>query len=159
MGMGSVNRLWEVRLDPEDGGVCNGAYMLTTIGGTGTITDGGQTDCSGLVFPNTARYYFWIRAKNPQYGNSTWVGVDGNEVGALTQDSNDWVWDDTVQGGTGSNNVEITAGTHSLTMRPREENQRTDGLLISTNPNAVSDNSRNPMPPAEFKVIDPRQCQ
>ena len=157
--MGGGNSSWEVRQDPDDGGVSNSAYLHTTSGGTGSSTDGGRTDYSGLLFPNTARYYFWIRAKNPQSGNSTWVGVDGNEVGALTQNSNTWVWDNTVQRGTGSNNVDITAGTHSLTMWPREENQRTDGLLISTNPNAVSDNSQNPIPPAGFKVIDPHQCQ
>jgi len=157
--MGSGNRSWEVRLDPDDGGVSNSAYMHTTTGGTGSSTDGGQTDYAGLVFPNTARYYFWIRAKNPQSGNSTWVGIDGYAVGALTQSSSTWVWDNSVQSDTGNNNVEIQAGSHSLTMWPREENQRTDGVLISTDPNAVTDNSQNPSPPAQFKVIDPRQCQ
>jgi len=157
--MGGGNRSWEIRTDLNDGGVSNGAYMHSTTGGTDSSPDGGQTDYSGLVFPNTARYYFWIRAKNPQTGNSTWAGVDGHEIGALTQNSNTWVWDNSVQNGTGSNNVEITAGTHSLTLWPREPDQRTDGILISTNPAAVSDNSQNPSPPAGFKVIDPRQCQ
>jgi hypothetical protein len=156
-GMGGGNWSWEVRTD--DDGANNNGYLYTTNGDTGNSPNGGQADYEGLEFPSTATYYFWIRAKNTQTGNSTWVGVDGSAVGALTQKSSAWVWDNSVQNGTGANSVEISAGTHSLTMWPREPNQRTDGILISTNPNAVSDNSQSPSPPAGFKVIDPRQCQ
>ncbi|MCL7489214.1 MAG: Ig-like domain-containing protein, partial [Desulfobulbaceae bacterium] len=155
-GPGAGTYAWEVRSD--DAAASGGSYMYTTAGGTNATVTGGQTDYGNLEFPADATYYFWIFAKNPLAGNSTFIGLDGTQVGALTQTSTGaYVWANALQAGTGSNSTLITAGTHSLTMWPREADQRTDGIFISTNASALTDGSTTPAP-GTFTVLDPTNC-
>jgi hypothetical protein len=144
-------------------GSANG-YMNTDAGGTGGATNGGQANYDNLDFSSSAgTYNYWIRARNPAAGNSTFVGANGTCQVALTQGNAAYVWDLSLQATTCNNTRQYTfsAAKHSLTMWPRELAQRTDGVFISTNAGALADNATVPDPMTAaftYKIIDPRVC-
>ncbi|NOY13182.1 MAG: CxxxxCH/CxxCH domain-containing protein, partial [Deltaproteobacteria bacterium] len=118
-------------LNDSSGDSSSGGYLATTVGGTGTQPNGSRADYP-VDFTTGGTYCIWIRALDQSGaggGDSTFWGVDGTVVGAITESAdNQWAWDSDVQNG--SNCTTISAGNHTLNLWPREAGQKTDAFFI-----------------------------
>ncbi len=128
--------------DTNDGS----GYLSTTTGGTGTQPNGSRhdypmifdSDGDGIAGNSSATYCIWIRALDQAGtggGDSTFWGVDGTSVGAITQNAdNQWAWDRGTQNGSAC--TTITDGVHTINLWPREAGQKTDAFVLTTDQSA-----------------------
>ncbi|WP_305042336.1 CxxxxCH/CxxCH domain c-type cytochrome [Geoalkalibacter sp.] len=121
---------WEVQSSVT--GFQGSGYLYTTSGGTGTVPNGSRVDFP-VNFLEAGTYQIWLRARDQAGaggGDSTFWGMDGTPLGALTQNGdNRWEWTTRLQSGT--NRVTINSpGAHTLNLWPRETGQHTDAIFI-----------------------------
>lgn len=146
---------WEVQNGVA--GFTGSGYLYTLTGGTGTVPNGSRVDYP-VNFTTGGTYYIWLRARDQAGvggGDSTFWGIDGVVMGALTQTAdNAWAWTTTLQNG--ANSAVISAGNHTINLWPRETGQSTDGFLISTSaaPFGLTNNSTVGIP-GGATVVDP----
>jgi uncharacterized repeat protein (TIGR01451 family) len=140
-----------------DGAANGGQYLLSDNGGTDATPQGWRVDIP-VYFTTGGTYYIWMRANDGAAGgDSTFWGIDGAMVGALTQAGTGWEWTTALQLGT--NNTVVTAGLHTINLWVREGGQQTDGILISTNANPLGLIEGSTVGiPGGATVIDPNIC-
>lgn len=120
-------------LNDASGDPSSGGYLSTTVGGTGAAPNGARADYP-VNFPSGhgGTYCIWIRALDGAGnggGDSSFWGIDGSVVGAITQTAdNQWAWDSDRQNG--ANCTTISEGAHTLNLWPRENGQKTDAFFI-----------------------------
>ncbi len=130
LSMGAPNP-WAWGVQTNVSGFQGTGYLYSTNGGTGTQPNGSRIDFP-VNFTSGGTYRMWLRARD-QAGNgggdSTFWGVDGVVMGALTEGTdNTWSWTTRLQNGT--NTASISAGNHTINLWPREAGQHTDSIFI-----------------------------
>ncbi len=138
-----------------DDGTSPQGYLYTTTGGTNASPQGSRTDYP-VNFVTGDTYYIWVRAMDESGsggGDSTFWGVDGSMVGALSETTdNIWTWTNNEH--YPNNSASITAGAHTLNLWPREAGQKTDGFIISADPNPCGLSDGN----TSFDPYNPGAC-
>ncbi|MBU0479561.1 MAG: hypothetical protein KKG47_00535 [Proteobacteria bacterium] len=143
-------------------GANNGRYLRTTTGGTSNTPQGARTDYT-VVIPADGTYQISMRLQDGDWnntsGDSTMWGVDNTLVGIITETPvGAWTWTSNRQAG--SNQVFLSAGTHTINLWPREKDQLTDAFIIWDISNAapVSERNTSIAIPNGITVIDPTNC-
>ncbi len=141
VGMGAPNP-WAWEFQSSVTGFQGTGYLYTTNGGTGTTPNGSRVDFP-VNFLEAGTYQIWLRGRDQDGaggGDSTFWGMDGTVLGALTQaGDNRWEWTTRLQNGT--NQVTINApGGHTLNLWPRETGQHTDSIFIIRTDKPLPDN-------------------
>ncbi len=130
VSMGAANP-WAWNVQSSVGGYQGTGYLYTTTGGTGTQPNGSRIDFP-VNFTASGTYQMWLRARDQAGsggGDSTFWGIDGQVIGALTEATdNTWSWTTGLQNGT--NQTTISAGSHTINLWPREAGQHTDSIFI-----------------------------
>lgn len=128
--MGVANP-WNWEIQSGLSGFQGTGYLYTTVGGTGTVQNGSRIDFP-VNFTSSGIYQMWLRARDASpsgNGDSTFWGIDGVVIGALTEaNAGRWEWTTRLQNGT--NTASITAGNHVINLWPREAGQHTDSIFI-----------------------------
>jgi predicted CxxxxCH...CXXCH cytochrome family protein len=138
--MGAPNP-WAWEVQNGQSGFQGTGYMYTTVGGTGTAANGSRIDFP-VNFTAGGTYQLWLRARDASpsgNGDSTFWGIDGVVMGALTEASTGtWEWTSRLQNGVNQSNV--TAGSHVINLWPRETGQHTDSIFIIRTDQALPGN-------------------
>lgn len=118
-------------------GASGDAYVETSEANAAIATWESGAELSydvSVAFPGT--YRVWMRvAASTWSDDSAVVGVDGQALGTRIDNSgpsSGWRW---VQNGT---NAVLTAGTHTLSLRRREDGYKVDRIVLTTDANFAS---------------------
>jgi hypothetical protein len=154
MGQAPVNPI-QVWLEAEDGDItdpmqiiagdadCSGDFVLAP-NGSGNHWDSADSFAGEAVYsfevPVAGDYTIWGRIMSPtDNDNSLWVSVDGGPFALWdTEISGVWMWD-----ATNSRDIAdpaiftLSAGSHTLTVKTREDGTGLDKLVITNDPSFI----------------------
>jgi hypothetical protein len=134
----------------RDAAASAGRYIWTPEG-TGNLytssKNGGQVEYRFNV-PTGGDYVIWGRVMAPDSGSdSFYVRVDGSEMTWHTRlsDNGNWTWDVVSQRNVNDDRnasnplvYHLSAGTHTLTVKQREDGARLDKILVTRNLNTTA---------------------